>query len=521
MIATIDLWTIVSAVPPGVWVAMVLVFVGYIVFLDLSSRRKSGSKLAASEREGSRVWADMRYLRSKGFIATGDDSKRPTLGFLDGQRIWGTTLSSVLVMAPSGSRKTAAVVVPVVLGHKGPAVVASVKLDALVLTRDWRSKQGPVWVFDPSQSGGETARWSPLSMVHEWADALKAAKWLQNSSKVNKGGEEARAFWDANARKVLAPLLMLAADQGLTMRHVTRWAAQVSTLEQHLAEAIQGLGIPSAYDYWISYTTLADKTKSSVNGTLFEVLEAWDHPEVAQAIDVTADDAEVLEIETLLDQQGTLYLVAPASEQELFTPVFETLVNAILMEVEHRSAANQGLPIDPPLLLCLDEAANIAPLRNLHQVASKGRGEGVLLVSVWQDGGQVVRIYGRDAARTVWSNHVNKMFLSGISDLDTLDELSRLVGKDSVERASVSTDGTSRVQTSYRYEDITVAPPEWLRQIDTDEAVVISSNVKPMRLQLRPWYSDTDQRAKIPVDVQTRFDSFFASALVPRRRRSR
>lgn len=61
-------------------------------------------------------------------------------------------------------------------------------------------------------------------------------------------------------------------------------------------------------------------------------------------------------------RRSALYIVAPQADQELCTPIFESLVNAVVRVIERRSAPT-GLPIDPPLLLMLDEAANCAPLR--------------------------------------------------------------------------------------------------------------------------------------------------------------
>lgn len=507
------LWEILGMVPWGVWVLVVVGFVVAVLVTNRTTSYRSGSELSAAEREISDAWAERKDLR--GLLSREKDGRRLTLGYYKGQRVCSPPLASMMVIAPTGSGKTASIVVPAVLSHQGPAVVASVKSDVKVLTENWRRQMGPVWVFDPSRTGGDTARWSPLATVHNWADALEAARWIQNSSKVEKSGLEDREFWDSNARKVLAPLLLLSARHGGSMATVVEWAARIRNMESQLGQAIAGMKVPAAENYWLSYVGLAEKTKSSVDGTLFTVLEAWSHPRVAEAVSVAAgsDDEnseDVVNIDALVAKGGTLYLVAPAAQQELFTPVFETLVNAVLMAIERLAQANSGTPVDPPLLLCLDEAANIAPIRNLDRVASKGRGEGVVTVSVWQDEGQAGRIYGRDKARTVYANHTCKVFLPGISDDETLERLSRLIGQTTVERVNHSTDGVSRSQISTHHQEIVVAPPSWLRQLPPNEAVVIAGSTKPMRLQERPWYVDREMRERIPREVQDRFDNYFA-----------
>lgn len=507
---------------PIVWVLVGGGVVAYVAYLWVTTNPNRGmyghkdpERIAELERENSTVWATRKDLKDlltpRGQV---QDPRVQRLGFLrsgKGEQVSTTPMASVLVVAPTGSNKSAAYVVPDLLLHGGPALVTSVKNDVLRLTRDHRGADGkPVWVFDPSRSTGDTARWSPLASVRSWADALDAARWLQDSSKADKGTGEDREFWDANARKVLAPLIWLAAKQGKQMSYVTSMAARISAEADTLGQLMQRLGGP-AYDYWVSYRTLAEKTRSSVEGTLFTVLEAWSHPMVQSAVDVSQSSmaGDVLNVRELFSKEGTLYLIAPASQQALFTPVFETLVNAVTMEVERMYSAT-GRTVDPPLFVCLDEAANIAPVRNLDKLASAGAQMGIKLKSVWQDEGQIEERYGRDRARTITSNHVNKVYLPGISDRATLANLADLIPSTLTERASTSVDASGRRSSSSQLVNIQVAPPSWLRELPTGEAIVISRNYKPMHLATRPWYEDKEIRRLINPRVADEFDRYYA-----------
>src|SRR5207245_1836212 len=69
-----------------------------------------------------------------------------------------------------------------------------------------------------------------------------------------------------------------------------------------------------------------------------------------------------LRAEYLLDGgRHTAYLCAPAHEQRRLQPLFATLVQEIVAHAYERTTQT-GTPLDPPLLLVLDECANIAPL---------------------------------------------------------------------------------------------------------------------------------------------------------------
>ena len=99
-----------------------------------------------------------------------------------------------------------------------------------------------------------------------------------------------------------------------------------------------------------------------------------------------------------------------------------------------------GRPLDPPLLLVLDEAANIAPVRDLDTLASTGAGLGMQLVTVCQDLAQLAARYGAERARTIANNHRAKVLLSGVSDLSTLDMMSGLAGEQAVREETVTHD---------------------------------------------------------------------------------
>jgi TraM recognition site of TraD and TraG len=51
---------------------------------------------------------------------------------------------------------------------------------------------------------------------------------------------------------------------------------------------------------------------------------------------------------------------------------------------------------------------------------------------VFQDMAQIYAVYGRDQAPTIVSNHRAKVILSGVSDPQTLEHISRLLGDEQV-----------------------------------------------------------------------------------------
>lgn len=463
------------------------------------------------ERDRSRRWASAGDV--KPLLLPRPDPRRLRLGQLNGADVGTPALRSKLVLAPTGSGKTPRVMVPDVLLHQGPAVVASVKADILYLTHQARMKQGPVWVFDPTgASSFDTCRWSPLGGIATYGDALRAARWLCESSKVEKVGLEGQQYWDTQGRQMIAPMLFAAARREKSMADVGVWVQ--TKAEDGLRRMLQDLGDQNAINAWAAHCASHERTKTSISGTAWMIMEAWSHPSIADAVNAAPGRDDTFSMQELLSTGGTLYMVAPASEQQLFTPVFETLTNAVIQAVEVAAHKNFGLPMDPPLLLSLDEAANIAPLRRLDQVASKSAGEGIVLVSAWQDEGQIASIYGADRGRTVFNQHTCHVYLPGIGDIQTLQTLSTKIGMTTVQRESTTRDKDGRTSRSLSVSEVELAPASWLRQLPQDQCIAIVKEHKPMRLRIPGWFEDAALRKLVDPEVARRFDDQFA----PRKR---
>ncbi|MGH9230412.1 MAG: TraM recognition domain-containing protein [Acidimicrobiales bacterium] len=99
----------------------------------------------------------------------------------------------------------------------------------------------------------------------------------------------------------------------------------------------------------------------------------------------------------------------------------------------YRRVGATGRPLDPPLLVVIDEAGN-TPLRALPEYASTLAGIGVLFVTIWQSLAQIEASYGRDAD-TILTNHLTKVLYAGLSDPASLRYVAQVLGDAEVETA--------------------------------------------------------------------------------------
>ena len=273
------------------------------------------------------------------------------------------------------------------------------------------------------------------------------------------------------------------------MAEVVRWTNLQETDEVRLL--LELAGETEAVHALVAGLARDERIRSSIYTTLETVLAPYEDPVVAESAGRPDIDPALL-----LQGNNTLYLCGPAHEQARVQGVFSALVGSIVHAAVSRY--EHGGPLDPPLLVVLDEAANIAPLQDLDQLASTGAGMGIQLVTVCQDLAQLSARYGPDRARSIANNHRAKVALSGIADIGTLDTVSGLAGEQAVREHTITDDHRERRRStsssiSYRR----LAPADELRRIRPGEGVLIYGHLPPARLVLRPWYRDAELRRRV------------------------
>jgi type IV secretion system protein VirD4 len=452
----------------------------------LSARimRRSFRPGGASHASGAR-WANASDL--KALIVPRARPGRLTLGRLGRRLVATEPRASTIVIGPSQSGKTAGLAIPAILEAHGPVLAVSVKRDLLDHTLAARRRGGPVWVYDPTRTAGvadsELVGWDPVLACADWAAARRMAHHL-TSAQAASAGRDAE-FWLQLAGKLIAPLALAAAGKvGGSMRDVVGW---VDSGEQAtVADLLLDLGEPEGHAAFLATCRREERTLSSVYATAEAVLAPFAEPSVLKSTELPQLDPRAL-----LEAESTLYVVAPSKDQDRLAPLFAGLVEHVVEAAYARAAA--GRPCDPSLLLVLDEAANTAPIRSLPQIAATAAGQGVQVVTVFQDLAQARSRYG-EAADTILANHRAKLFLSGISDGRTLEYLGRALGDEEIGYES-HTRGERGVSSRTRgTRTRRLAPADAVRGVPPGEAILVYGHLPPARLRLRPWYAERRPR---------------------------
>lgn len=418
---------------------------------------------------------------------------------------------AIAMVGPSRSGKTTAVVSGI-LEWQGPAVLSSVKDDLLRVTAGYRAEQGDIAIFDPTQSTGlGTAVWSPLRQAGTTIGAQRAARALVEAAPKGSNVEGGVDFWMSQAEMLLASLLFAAHHTGRDMGVVAEWvltqdrpgewgSGEVEVaLDQVMLDGTpdEQLAANEAARSLMSLWDDDERTRSSVYATARTVVWPWAEPGMAES-----SRGESVDLEWLLRKPNTLFLCAPIEDQSRLSPAFGGFLNDIIKQVYLRVAA-KGEPLDPPLLVVIDEAGN-TPLRAMPEYASTLAGLGVLLVTVWQSLAQIEATYGRQTG-TILSNHLSKVFYAGLSDPDSMRYVASVLGDEEVETSSRTDDlhggrGSRQLSTSRT----PLAAPHELRQMVPGDALLVHGTLPPAHIRTRPYYRERAlrRRAEMPVPAR-------------------
>jgi hypothetical protein len=229
-------------------------------------------------------------------------------------------------------------------------------------------------------------------------------------------------------------------------------------------------------------------------------------------------EGQLLDVAELLGNRGTLYICAGSDHQRQAAP----LVAGLLREV--RTAAYEGARAatvgrfgegtDPfagspqaypkaPLLLVLDELANIAPLHDLPTLVAEGGSQGVVTLACLQDLSQARARWDREADGFL-SLFGTKLIFPGIGDTRTLEAVSLLAGEHEVSTISVSEGprrrglgalarGTTRTLSTRKERSLPVDAIARGRP----GLILGIEGAEPGSLRMTPWFSSSPWREAV------------------------
>lgn len=509
----------------GMWTALLLtaVLVAGIVTLgvrlvrrlrDHSQPGSTGHRGSARSRAGLATRKDVQAQLSETAVRARAVHTRPTLqgnypttavGLRLGRDlhtrldVWGSVEDSYLILGPPRSGKGIHLVIPHALDAPGALLVTSTRPDTFHATRAARETRGPVLAFDPQQlvPDAPRLRWSPTRGCSDPLVAINRARALTAGAALHSGTTSDADFWSGMTAAVLRAYLHAAALTDRPMADVLAWASR--PLDPTPVRILRSE--PDAAGGWaeeLAAQSGADtRQRDSVWAGVRRAVDSLADPRVLATC--SPKGTEAFNPCDFLEEHGSLYLLGATGTQLSVAPLITALLEDLLDTARNIAATQAGGRLDPPLLLLLDEAANIAPIPSLPNLLSDGGGTGITTVTVLQSLAQARARWGDAGADAMWDASTTKVILGGLAHADDLMRISRLAGDVDVPQITRSTSGgggnhnTSRSVSSQR---LPALPLERIRCMPAGQALVIARRCPPLQAQLKPWWQHPTQSAK-------------------------
>lgn len=169
---------------------------------------------------------------------------------------------------------------------------------------------------------------------------------------------------------------------------------------------------------------LGDRERGSFYSVARNTLEATSEPTV-----LASCSSNELDIDEFLDSRSSLFIIGPSHQQQAIAPLMAGLVDSIAQRAAEL-AAKRGGRLDPPLMLALDEVANIAPLQSLPSLVSEGGGRGIVTLWATQSLAQLRDRYGVEKQAAILAATTAKLIFGGLSNGEDLHNISSWAGEE-------------------------------------------------------------------------------------------
>jgi type IV secretion system protein VirD4 len=338
-------------------------------------------------------------------------------------------------------------VIPNLLDHDGSVLVTDPKGENYAVTSRWRLAQGQtVHAMDPFGVVGGQARYNPLDLVDvESKDAADDARMLADMIVLPEGREGDQAFWNEEARGILAGLILhAAANPNASLRTLTHVRTLLTLPPDSFAQLLKEMSASTVANGLVARAAArilqkADRERSGVISTAQSHTHFLDSPRMTTTL-----GSSTFEFADLKRKCISVYLILPTDRIDGYARWLRLMIACGLLAV-YRTPGQPRVR----MLFLLDEFAHLRRMHPVQRDIGLAGGYGVRFWLVLQDLSQLRTTYA-ETWQTFLAN-VDVLQAFGTNDWDTAEYLSKMTGDATIHVASENrSTGVSRGRHSQR-----------------------------------------------------------------------
>lgn len=388
------------------------------------------------------------------------------------------SMQHALVLAPSGMGKSTSYVIPNLLKIKNAsAVVTDPSGELYNLTAPYLRKSNFTVRCLDFLTPTPPFQYNPLHRAESFTDIQKISSILIDAT-LQSNAEN--SFWNDSAKSLLALLiryLRLSQDKPPNLSQLFLLVNQLSFQRKKIEKKIMEVFSDQDIAIYKAFASQEERIISNVLSTIKTALAKMSDPHIAH---ITAQ--ETLFFESLRKEKTVLFLIVPEQDMKFYSfllTLFYTDLFSFAMALP--KAGKPYLPI----FFFLDEFAALNKIPSFPVLINTLRKRNCSVSIILQEMRQLTSIYGpNDAAAIAFGGCSNHIYFPGLS-LDTCSQLEKILGstftkteqsKTPIKKPLMSAD---QIRTMHK------------------KALFISSNKRPIKIKIRPWFKRWLLRRKV------------------------
>jgi len=436
------------------------------------------------------------------------------LGLFKNKFIRSNKPLSTLIIAPSGTGKTAGFIIPTLLSIRNSVIVLDIKGELFSKTAKAREENLKQKVLVFGLQGN--LKFNPFAKNTLPQNRLRLKPFIKNISNLifddSKDSNSKSNYFNNSAKEFFNTIILyLIVKQGFAtitaVQDILLKDDKIKTTLKRIKEEID--------DKILKETQIIEETKeklvsnhmellrevrrgvnqvlqissaedqfSGVIGTLTTILSKFDDYDLRQIIDTEYSSITANE---LRKEKITLYLNVSDVDMERLSPILKCLFEVFVSDIISTEPTEE----DNQITLILDEFGNLGKVSKLIKATTISRSYKLNQIFILQDLAQIESTYSKEERGILEANTAYKVILQQ-NNLETARRISDIIGTKTEIRASKSEqqdDVKAKKSFSTSYESVPLITPQDILNLDKDECVVVvqgfAANVILAKI---PWY---------------------------------
>jgi len=397
-----------------------------------------------------------------------------------GRPIRVSTESHLITVAPPRTGKTSGLVIPNLAapektGWFGPAMVMDPKGEIFRAVAARRRQLGrTVRCLDPIGIVGGTDTWNPLATLNP--NNILHLQRIARALLPDHASGEAVYFQNRAVDVTVGAFLAAHSVQRATPAYASWLLSDVNEFKKVL-EPLKGAAASRA----MAVLKMDAKGRDSILSTAAQGFSWCADPRLQRLTSKSS-----FRLSDLSDGNTDLFITLPVEDMTTLTPLIRWLLCELFTVVRRQRPRE-------PIVCFIDEAAALGRFDELVAVAGELPGHNLRLWTFWQDRSQIIRIYGKDGAKTLF----NTAEIATYSDLPLIDPderefISRAIGDyTTIEFVETHDEKTGKKSKSFQPKGVRLLTSDAVGQIPSSDHIIFPNSKRypkrPMILRKTPY----------------------------------